>query len=240
MVFYKALEEYRANFVTVLIFLLLGLFVFVFSLFANIFLSSGTMFIEYNILASAPLQIFIQLVLAVVYLAFFSLFMVVMIFAVRQHLAKVKFDTYLKEKIPKFALELFEFFIVLSAIAFLAGLLLVSVGVPTVLVAFLLFLFTGLLFFVPQAIVIDEVSWTDGIRQALQFFFSNIGISLFILAVGVVLIAILPFIELFFDEFAFIGRFVSLLLALVFVLPFLEILKSVAYLNKFDLVRETM
>lgn len=233
----KALEEYCVNFVTVLVFLLLGLFVFVFSLFANTFVSSGTVFLEYNILTASPLQAFVQLVLAIVYLAFFSLFMVVLIFAVRQHTAQVKFDTYLREKIPRFALELFEFLLVFSIIAFVAGLVLVSLGVPTVLVAFLLLVFSGLLFFVPQSIVIDEVSWVAGIDQALHFLFSNIGLAFFVLAVGVVLIALLPFIELFFDQFAFVGRFVSLFILLIAILPFIEILKSVAYLNKFELVR---
>ncbi len=240
MVLYKAIEEYRKNFVTALVFLLLGLFVLAFSLFANNYLSSGTIFLEYNLFSSTPIEAFAQIVLAIIYLGFFSVFLIVMIFAVRQSMAKVKFDTYLRDFVPKFSLELFEFFLVFSIACFLLGYWLVNAGVPTALVAFLFFLATALLSFVPQSIVIDELSWIDAVPQSLHFFFSSIGVVLFVLSVGVVLIAVLPFVELFFDQYYFIGRFVSLALLLVFVLPFLETLKTVAYLSKYDLIRNLL
>lgn len=240
MVLYRAFEEYRKNFVTALVFLLLGLFVLAFSLFANTFLSSGTIFLEYNLLSSAPIEAFAQIVLAVIYIAFFAVFLTVMVFAVRQSMAKVKFDTYLRDFVPKFSLELFEFFLFFSIAFFLVGFLLVTAGVPVALVAFLFFIAAVLLSFVPQSIVIDELSWFDAVPQSLHFFFSNIGVALFVIAVGVVLIALLPFVELFFDQFAFSGRFVSLALLLVFVLPFIETLKTVAYMSKYDLIRNLM
>ena len=240
MVLYKAIEEYKKNFVTALVFLLLGLFVLAFSLFANNYLSSGTIFLEYSLFSSTPIEAFAQIVLAVIYLGFFSVFLTVMIFAVRQSMAKVKFDTYLRDFVPKFSLELFEFFLIFSVVLFLLGYWLVNAGVPVALVAFLFFLAAALLSFVPQSIVIDELSWMDAVPQSLHFFFSRIGVALFVLAVGVVLIAVLPFVELFFDQYAFIGRFVSLVLLLVFVLPFLETLKTVAYLSKYDLIRNLL
>jgi hypothetical protein len=237
MVIFKALEEYRKNMVTTMVFLLLGLFVLAFSLFAGTYLSSGTVFLEYNLFSSNPIEAFAQIVLAVLYLAFFAVFLVVMIFAVRQSMAKVKFATYLRDFVPKFSFELFEFLLVFSVVFFLLGYALVSVGVPVVLVAFLFFVAAALLSFVPQSIVVDELAWIDAVPQSLHFFFSNIGLVLFVLAVSVVLIAVLPFIELFFDQFWFIGRFVSLVLLLVFVLPFIETLKTVSYLSKYDLIR---
>ncbi|MBU0635470.1 hypothetical protein KKE06_00400 [Candidatus Micrarchaeota archaeon] len=238
MVFHKAVEAYKTNFVTVLVFLLLGLFVFVFSFFGNMFASSGTVFLEYNLVSATALQIFVQLLIAIIYLAFFSLFLVVMIFAVRQHISKVRFATYLKEKVPHFTLELFEFFLVFSAISFFVGLALVSVGVPAVIGVLVLFLFACVLFFVPQSIVIDEVSWVKGVQQATHFFSTHFKVSAGILIIGFILIGIIPFIELFFDEFAFIGRFVSIIIVLVIFLPFIEILKTVAYLHKFELVKK--
>lgn len=240
MVLYKAIEEYRKNFVTALVFLLLGLFALAFSLFANNYLSSGTIFLEYHFFSSTPVEAFAQIVLAIVYIAFFSVFLTVMIFAVRQSMTKVKFDTYLRDFVPKFSLELFEFFLVFFVVLFLLGYWLVNSGFPLGLAAFLFFLATALLSFVPQSIVIDELSWIDAVPQSLHFFFSNIGVALFVLAVGVVLVAVLPFVELFFDQYWFIGRFVSLGLLLVFVLPFLETLKTVAYLSKFDLIRNLL
>lgn len=240
MLLNRAILEYAKNFVTVLVFLLLGLFVLVFSLFANSFVGSGTIFLEYNVLSAEPLVALAQIVLVVVFLAFFSVFMVVVSFAVRQSIAKVKFDRYLNEKIPRFSLELFEFFLFFSVLAFLVGVILIGIGFPLALVSFLLFVFSALLFFVPQAIVIDELSWASAVPQAVHFFFSHLGTALFVLAFGIVLMLAVPFVELFFDQFFFAGRFVSLILVLLVVMPFIEILKTVAYLSKFGLIRELL
>ncbi|MFH0955378.1 MAG: hypothetical protein V1777_04715 [Candidatus Micrarchaeota archaeon] len=240
MVLYKALQQYRQQFVTVLVFLLLGIFVGGFLFFPNFFLSSGTAFLEYQLFPASAFSWALELAAILLFLGFLSVFLSVMIFAVRQDLAKVKFDQYLQEKIPKFSLEMFEFFLVFSIVSFGAGVLLEGIGFPSIIVAFLLLVLSLLLFFVPQSIVIDEVGWVEGIEQSIHFLFKFSGLALFVIAIGLVLVALLPFVELFFDQFQFLGRFVSLFLLLLIVLPFLEILKSVAYLTKYELIKTWM
>jgi hypothetical protein len=60
-----------------------------------------------------------------------------------------------------------------------------------------------------------------------------------VVVTGAVLLAVLQLVELTFDSYAFSGRFVSIVLLSVLVLPFMEVLKSVAYLSKFGIVRHT-
>ena len=240
MVWVKAFEEYQKNFVTALSFLLLGLFVLVFSFFGNTFVGSGSVFLEYNVLSMGIFPALAQIAVVVLYLAFFSVFLTVMVFAVRQSMAKVKFQTYLRDFVPQFALEMFEFWVLFCATAFLLGFVLLQIGVPLGITALILFVLAALVSFVPQSIVVDELSWLDALPQALHFFFSNKSLSFVVLVTGVVLLGLLPFIELFFDQFSFLGRFVSLFLVLAVILPFLETLKTVAYLSKFDLIRNLM
>lgn len=237
--FAVALREYAANFVTVLVFLLLGAAVFVFSLYDNTFLGSGTVFLEYNLFASQPLVALVQLALVVLFLAFFSLFLVVMIFAVRQHLAKVKFSAYLKENVPRFTAEMFEYWLVFAIVSFLVGWIGFSLGLHPVLAALVLFVLSALLFFVPQSIVVDEVSWPTAVKQSVELVRRDFRSFLKAFVVGLVLLLLVPLVELFFDQFALSGRFVSLLFVLVFVLPFIEVLKTVVFMSKFDLVRNT-
>jgi len=60
---------------------------------------------------------------------------------------------------------------------------------------------------------------------------------LFIVVISALLLFFIPLIEIAFDQFSFAGRFVSLLLVLVFILPFVEVLKTVVYLTKFELIK---
>ncbi|MDO8625205.1 MAG: hypothetical protein Q7R47_03915 [Candidatus Diapherotrites archaeon] len=50
----------------------------------------------------------------------------------------------------------------------------------------------------------------------------------------------LPLIELFFDQSDFADRFVSLFVAVLIVVPLFETLKTVAFMTKFGLVKETL
>lgn len=240
MVLLKAIQQYQKQWITALVFLLLGIFVGGFLFFPNFFVSSGTVFLEYQLFPASAFSWILEIATVLLFLGFLSVFLSAMIFAVRQDMAKVKFDQYLNEKIPKFALEMFEFFVVFSIVGFLAGVVLAGIGFPSALVSFLLLVLSLLLFFVPQAIVIDEVGWVEAVEQSIHFLFKFSGLALFVIAVGLVLVALLPFIELYFDQFQFLGRFVTLFLLLLIVLPFLEILKSVAYLTKYELIKTWM
>jgi hypothetical protein len=237
MVLYRAWQEYLLNFKVALAFVLLGVFVFFFIFFSNAFISSGSVFFEYGLLKSGFFTSLFEIIALLAYLLFFSVFLSVMIFSVRHDLNETKMQHYLMEKLPKFVFTNFAFFAMLSILAVALSALLVIAGLPNYVVAILLFVASTLFMFTPQAIVIDEERITNALLNALHFFFSNKRLALFVLIIASILLAIIPLIEIFFDSFSFSGRFVSILIVLLFVLPFIEVLKTIAYLTKFDLIK---
>lgn len=233
----RAWQEYLANIKIAMAFVLLGVFVFFFVLFSNAFVSSGSVFFEYSLLKSGLLNSVFEIAIMLVYLLFFSLFLSVLIFAVRHDLNEVRMQHYLVEKLPKFVFTNFLFLLLFAMLAIAVSVLLLSVGVHVAIIAFVLLLVSIVFMFVPQSIVVDEERITNAVLNAVQFFFSNIRLSLAVLVISAALLFFIPLIEIGFDQFSFAGRFVSLLLVLVFVLPFIETLKTVAYLTKFELIK---
>jgi len=98
------------------------------------------------------------------------------------------------------------------------------------------------LLFVPQAIVVDEVGVLDAVRESFDFIKKYPGSFFRVVMTGTVLVALVLLIEFALDFLVldFLpGRFVSAFLLLVFVVPFLEAMKTYVYMLKFDLVRKS-
>jgi hypothetical protein len=92
---------------------------------------------------------------------------------------------------------------------------------------------------VPQAIIIDEEEVKESIANNLEFIIRYPKAFLTVVVVSLVLVAILPLLEYLFDPLFFSGRFIAVLVALIFIVPFIEITKTHFYMLKFDLVKST-
>ena len=247
MILENAFREYKANFRAALAFGLLLLFVPVFMLgffqSENLLFSSGSFFVDCKL--ASPAVLALELVLGVLFLAFFSFFVSLVIFGVRKNLSKVRVEYYLTEMVQKFTLKIFLFFLFYSLILFAAGFVFVSVLEPVsgVLLGSLFMLLLSLFFmFVPQSIVVDELGVWDAIRESVDFTSKNVHSFFTVLVVGSVLLALVVLLEFAIDFFAIgllLGRFVSVFLMLVFLVPFMEVLKTYVYMLKFDLVRKS-
>lgn len=237
MVLAKAWQEYSSNFKIALSFALLGIFVFFFVLFPNAFVSSGSVFFEYSLLKSGLASSLFEIVAALVYLLFFSVFLSVMIFAVRHDMNEVRMQHYLLEKLPRFVFKNFVFLSLYALLAVALAAVLILLGFPDFAVAIALLIISMVFMFVPQSIVVDEERIRNAVLNAVHFVFTNKRLSVFTILVSTILLAIVPLIEIFFDRFDFAGRFVSLVIVLLFVLPFVEVLKTVVFMTKFGLIK---
>jgi hypothetical protein len=133
MVLVRSIAAYFENFVTSVIFLLLALLVFFFALLSPFFLSSGSVFLEYGF-SNAPIaDVVLGLALVVVSVALFSVFCAALIFAVRSDLGSVRFAQFVTDKLPRFAMELFEFFVLLLIVELVVSVVLTSIGIPAFL-----------------------------------------------------------------------------------------------------------
>jgi len=230
-----ALRDYLANFKLNLVFGVLLIFSFI-ALFENIFVGSGSIFLEYN-LSSVDLFILIfQLISIIVFLVFYALFVSFLIFNVRNKMNKVRVNYYLKEKLQKFSFSLALFFALYFLVFYFVYSLLVFAGIHLLLINLILFLISLLFLFVPQSIVVDESKIIHGIQNSAEFLIKNPLTVLKVFLLSFVLLLILPLIESLFDFVFLIGNYISLLLALLFVVPFVEIVKTRLYMKKFGLV----
>ncbi|MDO8625206.1 MAG: hypothetical protein Q7R47_03920 [Candidatus Diapherotrites archaeon] len=236
MVLLRSLSAYTENFVTSVIFLLLGLLVFLFALLSTFFLSSGNVFLEFGFWNAPLADILLGLCLAVVSVALFSVFSAAMIFAVRSDLGSVRFAQFVSDKLPRFAMELFEFYLVLLIAELVISVVLSALGFPGILIALVLLVLNALLVFVPQSVIVDELSWDHAVAFNLHFIRENFSTTLLVWVAGAVLVGLLPIVELFFDKFDFLGQFVSLAVALVIVVPLFETIKTVAFMTKSGIV----
>jgi len=237
LLFQNSWEQYRLNFKSALVFALLLVFVPAFSFFQNIYVSGGSIFIDYNLAQANPLDLLAEAGLTALFLLFYSFFVSVIIFSVRKNLSPLKLQFYLHEMIRKFALRLFAFFLLFCLLLFLLMSGLIALGAPLALAGIILLAASFLLMFVPQAVVIDE----EGLRHALSsnfdFLFHSPRSFAIIAIVGVALLALLQLVEFALAQFTLLSPYISLLIALVFIFPFLEVMKTYMYLMRFDLIK---
>ncbi|MFH0714523.1 MAG: hypothetical protein V1847_02025 [Candidatus Diapherotrites archaeon] len=237
MVLRKSLSLYVRNFPIIIAFAVLLVFVLVFLQFSNVFISSGSLFLDYGFLKANPIIILGELLLVAIFLAVYSTLVTAVVFGARKDLGGVRFQYYLKEMLEKFAVQLFAFYLLFTIILALLAALLLGVGISATFVNVVLFLVAIAFIFVPQTIVVDEKKVLQSISYTLNFVKDHPVSFLYAIAISAVLLAIVPLIELFFDQYNYAGGFVALAILALFVLPFIEIVKTQVYMTKFGLVK---
>ncbi len=231
----KVLQEYLSNFKAALGFGLLLVFVALFSFFPNTVVGSGTIFAEYN--PADSLFLVALILFSLLYLVFYSLFISVIILAVRRDLSKVKIQYYISEMLKKFTLKIFTFYTFLFVFLFLLSLIFEFFGIGLILSSLVALLVSLLTLFVPQSIVVDEIKIREAFSNNIEFMLKNPKHFFSVIIVGSILLALVLLVEFAFDPVFLSGRFVSLLLVMVFVVPFMEVMKTYLFMQKFDLIK---
>ena len=237
MDFSRSARAYVSNFPTALAFALLLVFVLPLSWLSNAFVSSGTVLIGYGFLKAPPLESLLLLGVSLAFLFFYSILVSVMVLSVRRDLGPVKTNYYLREKVQKFGLKYFKFLAAFTIVAAVASSLLLDSGVPLVFVNAAMFLVSALFLFLPQAIVVDEEGLGASVLSCLDFTFKNFGAFLLVMASGILALFALQAIEFLVDYFLLAGSHLSLLVALIVLVPFFEALKTQIYMERFSLIR---
>ena len=95
------------------------------------------------------------------------------------------------------------------------------------------------LVFVPQSLVIDEKPIWESIKNNWYVIGKHPQDFLLVVVLATVMVGVLPLVEALIDSFVYAGRYITVLLMFVVVIPFIEILKTILYMNRFELVRGT-
>lgn len=230
-------RQYRENLKLSLSFAILLVFVFFFLRFGNMSLFNGTVFFDYSFSPLSWEVVVAEAVAGVVFLAMYSILLTLLILAVRNDLSHIKVHYYLREMVQKFFVTMSMYFVLLSAIFIALVLLGTWLGLPIVWVNLVLLLLSISLVFVPQSLVIDEKPIWEAVQTNWYVIRQNFMDFLLVIILGTVLVGLLPLVEAFVDYYIYAGRYISVLLMFGFVIPFLEILKTILYMNRFELVR---
>lgn len=233
----QVFRQYRENLKLSLSFSILLVFIFFFLRFSNVALLNGTLFFDYSF-APLGIEVVVAEMLAVlVFVAMYSILLTLLLLAVRNDLSHIKVRFYLREMVQRFFLTVFLYFVMLS-ILFVA---LVTIGVwlnlPLILVNIILLIISLSLIFVPQSLVIDEKPIVESIQNNWYVIRAHPMDFLLVVVLSMVAVGILPLIEALVDSFVYAGRYITILLMFVVIIPFIEILKTILYMNRFELVR---
>ncbi len=225
-------ENYKSNIKVAVSYLLLLVFIFVFTYFGEFFFNSGTVFLN---LRFSTFTI-VGLILGLIFLYAYSFFVSLTIYAIKRDLHTTSFDDYWEKIFKGAAVNVFvsNFIITLVSLAFF--LIATYFTLPIIYPILFSFILTLTLMYVPQVIVLEELDVFSAFGVALNFFLEKIWLSILITIFASVILFIIILLEQLLYGF-FLANFVSLILILVFLIPFIEEAKAFAYMMRFDLIK---
>ncbi len=233
----QVMRQYRENLKLSLSFSILLVFIFFFLRFSNIALLNGTLFFDYSFAPLGWEVVIAEVIAGFVFVAMYSILLTLLLLAVRNDLSHIKVHFYLREMVQRFFLTVFLYFVLLSALFVLLVTLGVWLNLPLVWVNVVLLIISLSLVFVPQSLVIDEKPILESISTNWYVIRTHPIDFLLVVLLSVVAVGVLPLIEALVDSVVHAGNYVTILLMFVVIIPFIEILKTILYMNRFELVR---
>ncbi len=232
-------QQYQHNLKLSLSFAILLVFVFFFLRFGNMALFNGTVFFDYSFSPLAWEVAIAEGLAGMVFIAMYSILLTLLLLAVRNDLSHIKVRYYLREMVQKFFFTMFVYFVLLSAVFIGLVLLGTALGIPILWINLVLLILSLSLVFVPQSLVIDEKPIWESIKNNWYVIGKHPQDFLLVVVLATVMVGVLPLVEALIDSFVYAGRYITVLLMFVVVIPFIEILKTILYMNRFELVRGT-
>jgi len=234
----ESFRQYLYNIKASLAFGLTLIFVLIFTMFDNMGASTGSIFLEYGLSNIDLASLAIEIIAILAFLLFYALFLTVIIFSIRNSLSFLKVNYYLREMIQKFTSRLFLFYVFYFGVISIIAQILLFLNIP-ILVADAILLISSVAFlFVPQSVVIDEEGLRNAFLNNFEFIAKNPKHLLLVLVLGMFLLALVSVVEYLFDAILLMGRYFSLFIVIVFVMPLIESLKSCMYMFKFEIIRD--
>jgi len=177
--------------------------------------------------------IYLLVLLAVVFSSLiYAMFTSILVFVVKRDLFQgVKKQDMVKHVI-KSALSIFYLMLVVNIIYFILYIIFVGTFLDVILPILYIIVFV-FIFYVPQSIVVDEEGIFVGLEHSHNFLNKHKLTSFLIFLAFVVLVLVIGLISTYIE--GNVGLIIGLILNTVFVVPLLEIVKTIIYLTKFDI-----
>jgi hypothetical protein len=195
------------------------------------FLRTGSMFVD---LTYFDIGLIFVSSLASLFLISFATVSINLVIKSQRTLTNIR--TEVIEGIEKYTTTIFLLYTlstVLSLIVLLVSYEYGMEGLTTPLFSF----FVSLLFYVPAAIVIDELRPTEAMKMSLYMIKNKFALFILWLAVGFVMLSVLDIVLIALSDVIPWGRYIVLVLNSLIVMPFLIILQTQIYLTKYTILR---
>ncbi len=235
-----AIEDYKANIKSVLIFTIPFLISLLISIgFSHLtFLAIGGEFLRIgnipfiSLFELAMLFISVGIALYLIAFAFTGISLVVKEGRISK-IRNVLFEEIFWHRLNK--VFLFQYFIFL--LIFLIQLLIYVLSLPSFIFLILSFFITYIFFFVPYAIVIDDYDLSVAIHKSLVFLIKQPLLPLIWAIIGSLMIVVFAILFMTFFDYS-IARYLVLLINAFFIAPFLIVYGAHLYLRKYPMTLE--
>jgi hypothetical protein len=217
-------------------FVLLTSILFIFTLFAinPLFkITGGSLDVTYNLLLENPISIFITLLAITTFTLIFSLLQTIIIYRVEDSYA---FEKYSFSEIKNSFKELFQFNIIYYLLIILLSSFLYEYKLlDNIFINFILFVISLLFWFIPQIIILEKEKAAHALIINYNYIKRNYLYLIYLFISCFILIIITYILDIIFGVFG--GTIISTVFFVLFVIPFIEILKTEIYLDKYNLLK---
>ncbi len=210
------------------------LFIFTLFLVNPLFsLSGGSINLTYELLNQDPLIIILTLVAFIAIIFAYTLFQTIIVFKMGR---EYDFDNKNSREIKRPFIELLKFNVSFFLLLFIALCILFDFGIiNNIFVNIILFVITLLFWFIPQIIVIEKQSAEYSIVLNINYIKKKPVYFVYLFVTVFILTLLTYIIDVIFGVFA--GPIIATVFFVMFVIPFIEILKTEVYLGKYDLLK---
>lgn len=210
------------------------LFIFTMFLVNPLFsLSGGSINLTYELLNQDPLIIILTLIAFIAIIFAYTLFQTIIVFKMGR---EYDFDNKNSREIKRPFIELLKFNISFFLLLFIALCILFDFGIiNNIFVNIILFVITLLFWFIPQIIVIEKQSAEYSIVLNINYIKKKPVYFVYLFVTVFILTLLTYIIDVIFGVFA--GPIIATVFFVMFVIPFIEILKTEVYLGKYDLLK---
>ncbi|MFH1750601.1 MAG: hypothetical protein ABH863_02895 [Candidatus Micrarchaeota archaeon] len=232
-------EAYEKNFKLISFFAFPFAIVFLLSLKFENFVSLSGIFLRYGSIQTdlTPLDALLTVVVFLLSLSLFSFALVGVNLVIKSQRTLKRLTHYEHEKIEANTARMFTVFLAAFVITLLLNIFLYDLQLASSIGLFIALLISIVILFVPQALVIDDLSITNAIYMSISiilrrftYFLAFLFIASFMIilntAVFIELSAAVPF-----------ARYLAVLVNAILILPFLEVMKVQIYLSKYPVLK---
>ncbi len=196
-------------------------------------ISGGSLNITYNLLNQDALIIILTLIAFVAIIFAYSLLQAIIVYRVER---EYDFESKYSKELRRPFIELFKFNVSFYLLLYLALCFLFDFGLlNNIFINIVLLVITILFWFIPQIIVMEKQSAEYALVINLNYIRKNWIYFVYLFLTVFILLLITYIIDVLFGVFA--GPIIATAFFVMFVIPFIEILKTEVYLDKYHLLK---